>query len=139
MTHSRILLVDDHYLVLDGLRALLEDQPGLEVVGEAKDGREAVGLAEALKPDLVIMDIGMPNMNGIDATRHIVGQDPGIKVLCLSLHAERRFVIAALEAGALGYLVKSCPLDELIIAIQEVLAGRAYLSSDVIGDVTTVF
>jgi DNA-binding NarL/FixJ family response regulator len=132
MTQSRILLVDDHDRSLDSLRALLEIQLGLEVVGEARDGKEAVRLAKALKPDLVIMDIGMPNMNGIDATRHIVGHDPDVKVLCHSMHAERRFVRAALEAGALGYLVKSCSFNELKAAIQEVSAGRAYLSSDIL-------
>lgn len=138
MASFHILLVDDHDKFLEMLRALLERQRDLRVVGKARNGKVAVRLARELKPDLVITDIRMPHMNGIDATRKILAQDPGAKVLCRSMHAERRYVMQALEAGALGYLVKSCPLDEHHVAIREVLAGRAYVSSGIVVDVNDV-
>lgn len=136
--NQRILLADDHELFLKGLLALLESQPDLEVVGEAKNGREAFSKARELKPDLVILDISMPGLNGIEATRQIT-ENLGLKTLCLSMYTENRFVTAALEAGASGYLVKDCELAELLRAIRSVLAGQTYLSPAVAGAVVDVF
>ncbi len=124
----RILLADDHQIVREGLAALLDGQPGIEVVGFALDGREAVKLAEELSPDLLLMDVAMPGMNGVEATRQLASQLPQVKVLCLSMHVERRFVSAVLEAGAAGYLLKDCAREELAEAIRQVSAGRSYLS-----------
>ncbi len=131
----RILLADDHRLFADGLRGLLLQERGLEVVATAKDGREAVRLARQLRPDLVIMDLSMPGMSGIEATRQITSELAGIKVLCLSMHTETHFVEAALEAGARGYLLKDSALEELAEAVRTVSAGRSYLSPAVAGSV----
>jgi len=122
-----ILVVDNHMLVREGFSALLEKSPDLKVVGEAKDGREAVHLARKLKPSQVIMDIAMPGMNGIDATRQIVARVPGVKVLALSMYSDKRFVIAMLAAGASGYLLKECTSEEVIRAIHVVEEGGVYL------------
>lgn len=135
---QRILLADDHELFLKGLLSLLASQPGLEVVGEAKNGREAYRLAKELKPDLVILDISMPGLNGIEATRQIT-EEIGSKAICLSMYTETRFVTAALEAGASGYLVKDCELAELLRAIRAVLAGQTYLSPAIAGAIVDVF
>lgn len=124
----RVLLADDHELFLQGLRALLEKEPGLEVIGEAGDGRAAVRLARERAPDVVLMDVAMPAMNGVEATRRILAERPATKVLCLSMHADRQFVSAVLEAGAVGYLLKDCVLEELVRAIHHVRAGHSYLS-----------
>ncbi len=132
---GRILLADDHSLFLNGLRALLERQPGLEVVGEAMDGRNAVTAALEKLPDVVIMDVSMPIMNGIEATRRITSELPAVKVLCLSMHAEARFVEGALEAGAAGYVLKECALEELLTAIRAVTGGQTYLSPAIAGTV----
>ncbi len=124
----RILLADDHAIFLQGLCALLEPEPGVEIVGKSSDGREAVKAVRKLKPHLVIMDTSMPGMNGIEATRRIATESPETNVLCLSMHAEPRLVERAIEAGASGYLLKDCVFDELVCAIQEVTADRNYLS-----------
>ena len=130
---SRIVLADDHQLVRSGLRALLERQPGLEVVGEAGDGRKAVWAAQDLRPDLVVMDLEMPGLNGIEATRQIASEVQGVKVLCLSMHSSARFVEAAFQAGAAGYLLKDSATDELSRAVDTVLAGRTYVSPAIAG------
>lgn len=127
----RILLVDDHQIFREGLRALLEAQKDLAIVGEAREGREAVRLANELKPDVVIMDMSMPRLSGTEATRQIVSACPKTKVLCLSMFADRRFVTAALEAGATGYLLKDCTFEEFVQAIQSVHARETYLCSRV--------
>jgi DNA-binding NarL/FixJ family response regulator len=129
----RILLVDDHGIVRDGLQALLERDPEFCVVGTAADGRAAVSLSRTLRPSVVVMDLAMPGLNGMDATRKIKSAQPEISVLCLSMHSEERFVAAALDAGAAGYLVKDCAADELTRAIRVVAGGRIYLSPAVAG------
>ncbi len=125
----RILLADDHKLLREGLRALIEEQENMTVVAEAEDGRSAVQLAAKLSPDIVVMDISMPGLNGIDATRRITAESPGIKVIALSMHAERDFVVEMFKAGAAGYLLKDCAFEELILAIRAVSSKKAYLSS----------
>lgn len=129
----RILLADDHKILREGLIALLERQPGLKVVGEAENGRSALRLAKELSPDVVIMDISMPDLNGIEATRQILTEVPGAKVIALSMHCDRHFVRGMLKAGASGYLLKHSASQELIKAIQLVLANRVYLSPDITG------
>lgn len=129
----RILLADDHKIVRDGLRALLRREPEIEVVGEADDGRAALEMARALQPDVVIMDIGMRGLNGIDATRQILAEHPDMKIVALSMHSDRRFVAEMLKAGASAYLVKDGAFEELTTAIRAVRAGRVYLSQDVAG------
>jgi DNA-binding NarL/FixJ family response regulator len=123
----RILLADDHGIVRDGIRISLENHSDLEVVAEVDDGFKAVEAVRRIKPDLVVMDVSMPGMNGIEATRQITAEDPAAKVLCLSMHMNRRFMTAALEAGAAGYLLKDRALEELVEAIRTVMAGRVYL------------
>jgi DNA-binding NarL/FixJ family response regulator len=124
-----ILLADDHKLLREGLRALIEEQKNMTVVAEAEDGRSAVQLADRLSPDIIVMDISMPGLNGIDATRRIVAENPGIKVIALSMHADRNFVVEMFKAGAAGYLLKDCAFEELIHAIRAVSSKKAYLSS----------
>jgi two-component system response regulator NreC len=124
----RILLADDHTLVRSGIRSLLEDEPGLSVIGEAEDGRKAVGMACQLKPDVVIMDIAMPLLNGLEATRQIKIQCPEVKVLIVSMHDNEEYIRQVLEAGAMGYILKDAAARELISAIQSVYRGEAVLS-----------
>lgn len=127
----RILLVDDHQIFREGLRALLGAQKDFAIVGEAHDGREAVRLAKELKPDVVVMDVSMPRLSGTEATRQIVSACPQTKVLCLSMFADHRFVTAALEAGATGYILKDCAFEEFVQAIQSVHARETYLCTRV--------
>ena len=124
----RIILADDHELLREGLRMLIEEQPDMTVIAEADDGRVTVQLVEKLMPDIVVMDIAMPRMNGMEATRHIVSKVPGVKVLALSMHADRRFIVEMLNAGASGYLLKECAFKELITAIHALADHRTYLS-----------
>ena len=127
----RILLADDHTVVRDGLRALLEKQPDMEVVGEAADGRDSVRLAEEQRPDVVMMDIAMPNMNGIEATRRIVTANPNTAVVILSMHSDESYVLRALKAGARGYLLKDSLRSDVIDAIRAVSQGRSFLARKV--------
>jgi DNA-binding NarL/FixJ family response regulator len=131
----RILLADDHQMMRDGLRALLEREPDLQVVGEAADGRAAVELCGRLQPDLVVMDIGMAGLNGIDATRQLTAQAPRVRVVALTMNTDRSYVLAMFEAGAMAYLVKSAAADELIRAIRAVARGQKFVSSAVAGAV----
>src|SRR5688500_11962276 len=131
--NTTLLLADDHQLMRQGLRTMLDEQDGLRVVGEADNGRAAVRLAKQLKPDLVIMDVTMPDLNGIDATRQIRGDQPNTKVIALSMHPERQFVLEMLAASATGYLLKDSPLDELLSAIETVMSGEVFLSPKVTG------
>jgi len=123
----KILLVDDHKMMRDGLRAILE-RAGYNVVGEAAGGHEALELARRLKPEVVVMDISMPDLNGIDATRQVVAELPDVKVVGLSVNSDRRYVVAMFKAGAVGYLLKNSASDELIQAIQAVMSGLKYVS-----------
>lgn len=139
MSNIRVLLADDHALVLAGIRALVEELGGTQIVAEANNGREAVALAKQHKPDLVIMDISMQELNGIEATAQIMAEVPATKVLILSMHTTEDFVRRAIKAGAAGYLVKdSAPLD-LKMAIAAVLRGEIYLSPRVSRHVVSGF
>jgi DNA-binding NarL/FixJ family response regulator len=124
----RLVLGDDHNLVRQGLRKILEEQPDWEVVAQSSDGRDAVKQALALKPDVVILDIGMPLLNGIEATRQIVRRLPSAHVLILSMHADEAYITRALQAGAQGYLLKDCADEELIRAVTSVSAGKSFFS-----------
>lgn len=128
---TKILLVDDHKITRSGLIALIEKQPDMKVIGEAENGRDAVKVVQNLSPDVVIMDIGMPDLNGIDATRQIMTVSPSTKVIALSMYSDKRYVQGMLSAGVSGYLVKSCAFSELIQAIVAVIGGKAYLSPNI--------
>ncbi len=127
----RILIADDHRIVRQGLCTLLEAEPDLKVVAQSEDGRSTVRLARELGPEVIIMDVAMPDLNGIEATRQIVTEMPQVKVIALSMYADRRFVINMLKAGASGYLLKDCAYEELVRAIRVVLAHKTYLSPGV--------
>jgi two-component system response regulator NreC len=131
MVPIRILLADDHTVVRDGLRALVEKQPDMSVIGEAADGRDTIRLAEEQSPDVVIMDIAMPNMNGIEATRRIVASKPQTAVLILSMHQDESYVLRSLKAGARGYLLKDSVRSDVIDAIRAVVQGRSFLTKKV--------
>jgi two-component system, NarL family, response regulator NreC len=124
----RILLADDHRIMREGLRSLIEKHSQFEIVGETEDGRTTVKLARELAPDIIIMDIGMPDLNGIEATRRIKTILPGTRVIALSMYYDKRFVSEILGAGASGYLRKDCALDELVTAIKAVARNERYLS-----------
>lgn len=126
--NARILLVDDHKITRQGLRSLLEKENDMQVVAEAEDGRAAVRLARELKPDLVIMDVSMPDMNGMEATRQIIAESPAPKVVALSMHSDTLFATEMLKSGASGYLLKDCAFEELARAIRAVMDGKTYLS-----------
>jgi DNA-binding NarL/FixJ family response regulator len=129
----KIFLADDHKIMRDGLRSLLENQLDMEVVGEAENGRRAVQLVLEKRPDVVIMDIGMPDLNGMEATRQILAALPDVKVIALSMYSDRRFVSGMLEAGASGYLLKACAFEELAGAVGTVVANQTYLSPEIAG------
>jgi DNA-binding NarL/FixJ family response regulator len=124
----KILLADDHKLMREGLRMLLEKLGRMTIVGEADNGVSAVRMARELKPDLVLMDIAMPDLNGIEATRRIMIESPGVKVIALSMHADKRFVRHMFAAGAAGYVLKGSAFEEVAAAIKKVAAGRIYIS-----------
>ena len=129
----KILLADDHRIVRDGLRSLIEKQSGLKVVGEAADGRAAVKLCAELQPDLVVLDLTMPGLTGLAAARQILAAQPRVKVLVLSMHADRRFVAETLGVGVSGYLLKDNAFEELSKAISTVMAGQVFLSPQIAG------
>jgi len=124
----KIILADDHSIMREGLRALLEKQPDIEVLAEAENGRTAVELSRDLKPDVVIIDIAMPDLNGIEATRRITTESPGVKVIALSMHSDRKFVREMLSAGASGYMLKDSAFEELDKALRTVMNNQTYLS-----------
>ncbi len=129
----RVLLADDHKIVREGLRLLLEKEPGIKVIAMADSGKTALQLAGELRPDVVVIDIAMPEMNGIEAIRRISGENPGIRILALSMHSARRFVVEALSAGAKGYILKDCASEELVRAIRVVAGNETYLSPKITG------
>ncbi len=133
----RILIVDDHTLLRAGLRALLVQDPGFEVVGEAENGRDAIRAVGQLTPDLVLMDLTMPGMNGIEAMTEIKRRYPEVRVLVMTLHAAEDYIHASLKAGADGYILKDATQDEFRIAMRSVLLGKTYLSIDVSAKVVT--
>jgi DNA-binding NarL/FixJ family response regulator len=128
-----VLLVDDHKMMCEGLRSLLAATPGMEVVGEASDGRMALDLVRTLSPDVVVMDIGMPELNGIEATRRIRSEFERVQVVALSTHGDKRYVRHMLDAGACGYVLKIAAHDELIRAVRSASLGRTYLSPEIAG------
>ncbi len=128
MTNIRVVLADDHTLVRAGIRGLLEGLQGVEVVGEAGDGTEAMRRAEELRPDIVLLDVGMPGLNGLEAAARIMAIDGAIRVVILSMHASEEYVLRALRAGCAGYLVKASAVTELEIAVRAVARGETYLS-----------
>ena len=135
----RILLADDHRILREGLRSLLAQQPDITVVGEASNGEAAVALVRELRPDLVIMDVVMPGMGGISATRQIRAECPDTRVIALSMHSDLRFVSEMVRAGALGYLVKDSTFEELHEAVRSVIANRPYLSTVITGTLVEDF
>jgi DNA-binding NarL/FixJ family response regulator len=134
----RVLLVDDHQMVREGLRAVLERDEWCTVVGEAASGREAVQLTEALKPDVIVMDVAMSDLNGIEATRQIVSSGSEARVVALSSHSDRRYVKAILGAGAHGYVLKANAYDDLRRAVEAAAEGKKYLSADVTGEMIEI-
>lgn len=131
MPPIRILLADDHAIMRDGLRALLDRQADLEVVAEAADGRECIRLADEYAPDVVMMDVAMPNMNGIEAARRVLSAHPSIGIVMLSMHRDESYVLQSLRAGAKGYLLKDSPQEDVLEAIRAVARGRSFLSRKV--------
>jgi DNA-binding NarL/FixJ family response regulator len=131
MVSIRILLADDHTVMRNGLRLLLERQPDLEIVGEAADGREAVELAAAEKPDVVVMDIAMPHLNGVEAARQIANRSPRTAIVILSMHSDESYVIRSLKAGARAYLLKDSAEADLIAAIHAITVGKSFFSPGV--------
>ena len=127
----KVLLADDHKILREGLIVLLKKQHDIELIGEAEDGREAVRKTLELKPDVVIMDIGMPELNGIEATRQIKAALPEVNVIALSIHSDKRFVTGMLKAGALGYLLKDSAFNELVKAIKAVDDNKTYIGSGI--------
>lgn len=132
----KVILADDHKIMRDGLRSLLEKEPDIEVVAEAENGRTAVQQVQELSPDIVIMDVSMQDLNGIEATRQIIAKYPDVKVLALSMHSDKTYVAGILSAGASGYILKDSAFDELAEAIRVVISGQFYLSSRVASIVT---
>jgi DNA-binding NarL/FixJ family response regulator len=128
---TKIILTDDHKIIREGLRSLLEKQSDMEVIAEAQDGLTTVNLVQKLQPDVMIMDIGMPEMNGIDATTKITTEHKAVKVIALSMRSDRRFVIQMLKAGAAGFLLKDSAFEELVSAIHTVMAKQHYLSQKI--------
>ncbi|MCG3208909.1 MAG: Transcriptional regulatory protein DegU [Anaerolineae bacterium] len=135
----RLVLADDHAVVRSGTRELLEQQPDLKIVGEASDGEEAVRLAGELQPDVLVMDVRMPKMSGVEATRTIKQDFPKIKILVLTAHDDDEYVFALLQAGANGYLLKTAEIEELVRAIRTVAAGQSALAPEVTGKVVAQF
>ncbi len=135
----RILLADDQELILDGLHALLEQEPDMDVVGESKDGQQALLAACDQQPDVVVMDSGMPVLDGIEVARRITAELHGVRVLILSVHEESEIIRSAFEAGASGYLLKDCATDELVRGIRVVRAGKSFVSSSIANTVVDAF
>ena len=131
----RIVLADDHTILREGLRALLSADPNFDIVGEAQDGREAVRCVEKLGPDLLLMDLSMPRMSGMDAISEIKKRFPETKIIALTVHKTEEYLLSTLQAGADGYVLKDATHDELVLAIHNVMAGKPYLSPGISGKV----
>jgi DNA-binding NarL/FixJ family response regulator len=127
----RIILADDHAVLRHGLSKSFQNEKDIEVIAQAKDGRSTVELARELSPDVVIMDIGMPDLNGIEATRQITSESPKVKIIALSMHSGKNFIIEMFKAGASGYLLKDCEFDELVNAVRVVTANKTYISPSI--------
>lgn len=127
----RLLLADDHKLFRDGLRSMLEGHKGIEIIAEASEGIAVTKLAAELHPDMILMDVSMPDLNGIEATRKISADHPAIKIIMLSMHSDRRYIIEALRSGACGYLLKDSAFEEVLAAIRDCMKGKIYLSSKI--------
>jgi two-component system, NarL family, response regulator NreC len=128
---KKVVIAEDHTILRAGLKALLMSNPNFEIIGEADNGRDAIRRAIELKPDLIIMDLSMPGMNGMDAVREIKDRMPEVKALVLTVHSEEEYVLASLKAGANGYVLKDATQNELLIAAERVLEGKTYLSPDI--------
>src|SRR5438128_12327000 len=135
----RVIIVDDHTLCREGLRRVLESEPDLQVVGEARDGAEAIERALFLKPDVVLMDIGMPGLSSFEASRRITREAPGRRVIFLTMYEDEEYLLQCLDAGASGYILKDAPAPRLIGAVRDVHAGRKYLSPQVLGKLVDDF
>ena len=131
MEKIRVLVADDHSIVRDGLKALLEENPIVDIVGEAANGKQVIAFCEGNKPNVVLMDINMPEMNGIEATRAVVSAYPDVRVLVMSMFGDQKFISEALEAGAMGYMMKNVGKDALVEGIQTVHEGKSYFTRDV--------
>lgn len=129
----RIVLADDHRIMREGLAAMLRQEPDFDVVGQADDGAALVRITRKLQPDVVITDVSMPGLNGIEAIRRILEEAPGVKVLCLSVHTEKLLVAAVMDAGAAGYVLKDCLYEELVRAVRAVVAQQVYISPGIAG------
>lgn len=127
----RIVLADDHAIVRHGLSRSLQQEADIEVIGQTQDGLATMELVRELSPDIVVMDISMPDINGVEATRQIVKESPKVKVIGLSMHSSSKYVRAMFKAGATGYLLKDCPFEELVEAIKTVIAGKTYVSPSI--------
>jgi two-component system response regulator NreC len=138
-TRRKIVIAEDHTILRAGLRALLSGQNGLEVIGEAGDGREAVRKIDTLQPDLLLIDLSMPKLNGIDAIREIKSRHPEIKIIVLTVHKSDEYIIAALKAGANGYMLKDASQNELLLAIDYVINGKTFLSPSISDKVVDAF
>ena len=132
----RVVLADDHKIMREGLCSLLRNDPRVEIVGVAEDGRSAVQLAREHKPDVVVMDVAMPDLNGIEAARRIKAEMPDVRILALSMHSDKRYIASMLQAGASGYLLKDCAFKELVQAIHTVSRRQVYLSPSIAALVT---
>ncbi len=130
---TRVLLADDHKILRQGLQTLLQNEPDIEVVGQADNGRDAIELAKELQPDVVIMDVAMPDVSGVEATRELLNAVPTAKVVALSMHSDQRFVAGMLAVGASGYLLKNAAFEELALSIRTVVANELYLSPGITG------
>ena len=130
----RIVLADDHAIVRHSLSRILQNEPGIDIIGQAQDGHSTVELVKELSPEIVMMDISMPDLNGVEATRLIVKESPTVKVIGLSMHSSDKYVREMFKAGASGYLLKNCPFEELVEAVKAVAQGKIYVSPSV-GDI----
>lgn len=139
MTVIKVLLADDHQIIREGLRMLLNAHDRVEVVGEADNGRKVIAMLRKVMPDVIVMDVSMPELNGIETTARIHKEYPSVKILALSMHADRRFIEGMLKAGASGYLVKDCAATELVSAIEFVTTGEIYLSPKIAGKIIKNF